>query len=321
MTKQDFLDRAKGSLLESFVTPIINNEPIWAILNVPSDVYVYAFNDDRWEDTIHTMEIEMLSKLLSSGDINDMYETIYLCEKEINLKNEEQPVFEKLELKLFLNRIANADVISVNYIHPTNQFNSIVDHINFMDDKEEKSFVYAILDHEFEVKLIDRNDLEPETISKYSSIYVTNGKIDMSQPISEKNTIIQAEQTPMPEELRNHQSKGRLIRDSKTVWDLKMHETMILCNQEQWTDMLATRVPGGWLYKPTGKGKSNVTSVFVPYVDQIHNEGCTLCGNVQSEQAELIMEVLNHLNDMQSSIDVDGEGVLLSYINEYLKTR
>lgn len=99
----------------------------------------------------------------------------------------------------------------------------------------------------------------------------------------------------------------------KTVWDLKMHEDMTIRD-----NFFATRVPGGWIYELYDADANQANTTFIPYVDQIHNTGCTLCGNNNKRMAHQILDVLNHLNDNQASIDSDGD--LLKYIEEYLNT-
>jgi len=260
MTNEDFLELVDNDTCRMFTTPITDNEPIWAVLNTVNDIFIYGLS--KGYRNIQPISIETLSEMLSRKEAHNYYDVVYLCEEEINLKNEVQPDFQKSDNSGFY---CSREHIGENIAKCDNQCNDCTG---------------TNMENDSTLQEVDEFEEEHEA---------------GATPV---NTIIQPE---------------------KTVWDLDYHENLIV--EGKLKDYLATRVPGGWLYKPSGKGMSAVPSTFVPWADQVHDKGCVLCGYEQGQQAELIMEVLNHLDDMQSSIDVDSEGVLLSYINEYLKTR
>lgn len=104
-------------------------------------------------------------------------------------------------------------------------------------------------------------------------------------------------------------------KSKKTIWDLDYHESLII--EGKMKDYLVLRVPGGWLYKPSGRGMSAVPNTFVPYEAQKFNTGCVLCGNTIESEAQRILSVLDKLNNKGESIENNKE--LLKLITDTLK--
>ena len=251
MRKDDFLNLAQPDMLGEFVTPILDNAPIWKILNA-GKTYVYGYHHklSLVDAVVSPIDLENFTKMLASGELSSKYYVIYLLGEEINNKKiENQPVSE------------NSDMIE-----------DIRDHV-----------------------------LETE---KFNTIIVPS-----TPPVEEDNFDYSVGSTPTP---------------TKTVWDLDMHESLELGNYQQ-----VQRVPGGWIYATfhhaDGNGQ-NITESFVPYEAQKFNTGCVLCGNTIDKTANIVVDVLDHLNEMGESItalslEVDTTGALLNYVKEYLKMR
>ena len=87
MNKEDFLSIAEPHMIEAFETPILNNEPIWTMLNVKNDLYIYGHT--RLGDLVIPIVQESLSEWLSSGELNTMFNVIYLLGEEVDVKEEE----------------------------------------------------------------------------------------------------------------------------------------------------------------------------------------------------------------------------------------
>lgn len=242
MTKEDFLNLARPDMLGEFMTPILDNAPVWKILNA-GKTYVYGYHHKLSFDdaVVSPIDLESFTKMLASGELSSEYYTIYLLGEEINNKEiENQPVSKKSE--------------------------------DF----------YC--------------DINVSTGGKPCDFQCSDCKLMSSdEGIPSNDTIIS------------------VTKPTKTVWDLAMHEGTKI-SQDLW----ATRVPGGWLYE-TGRHESNYT--FVPYQEQKFNTGCVLCGNTTEKTANIVIDVLDHLNEMGESLEVDTSGVLLNYIKEYLKSK
>jgi hypothetical protein len=194
MTEQELLFKHCWIPYHKFEIPILNKEPIWALLNVNKELYVKR----EGQDVIQTITYEEVSNYLT-GNTESSYDTLYIWDKDYNLKDIVQPDFQK------------------------------------------------------------------------------------SEPVT--------------------------IKAKNTIYDLKLHHSMYL---DKFTQV--QRVPGGWLYHKLHLASTDLqkaltdTTTFVPWESPI-------------DQAELIVEVLNHLNEMGESIDVDTSGVLLNTIKEYLRKR
>jgi hypothetical protein len=64
-------------------------------------------------------------------------------------------------------------------------------------------------------------------------------------------------------------------KDSLAIYDMKLHQVLSI------GDSTVKRVPGGWLYSIPASDQSDQV-VFVPFdneFQQMHNEGCVLCGH------------------------------------------
>lgn len=86
MNKEDFLSIAEPDMIETFTIPIINNEPVWKILNAEGNVYVYAYNTSN---VVEAIELEDFTRMLSTGELSIHYYVIYLLGEEVNIKKEE----------------------------------------------------------------------------------------------------------------------------------------------------------------------------------------------------------------------------------------
>jgi len=266
MTNQDFLSSVDNDNCKMFTTPIADNETIYNHLNVSNEMFVYGLCVNT--SVILPISRETLSEMLSRNETHKYYDVVYLCEEEINLKNDEQPVFQKSDNSGFY---CSREHIGENIAKCDNQCDNCTG---------------TNMENDSTLQQIDEFEEEHEA---------------GATPV---NTII-----PNPTSTDT----------TETVWDLDYHESLIV--EGKWKNYLATRVPGGWLYKPHGKGLSAVPSTFVPFEAQKFDTGCVLCGNSIDKNAKLIVEVLDYLNDMGESIDVDTSGVLLNNIKEYLKKR
>jgi hypothetical protein len=156
------------------------------------------------------------------------------------------------------------------------------------------------------------------SLDNYPKILMFTGAFELVEAIyyitlPYEDSVEQEEAQPAA---KNLDMQDTLV-EPKTVWDLKMHEEMFL--QANFTDEHTEgyrydvmRVPGGWIYVTGEK-----VTTFVPYVDQIHNTGCTLCGNSDEKVAQQALDILNYLNDKQASINEDGD--LHQVILDFLK--
>ena len=352
MTNSDFLNLVDNDTCQMFTTPILNNEPIWSMLNIKGDIYVYALSNTH--DSIHTMEVEMLSELLHSGGLDKMYSVIYLVGKEINLKEEEnqratenlQSILDEIdsdashheeiltrldELTEYLTTgldegpeaikqkigyiktlvsLERSRNIRLNDDQPVSEKSETLKGIVrgmpgiFTTQLEPQTDAYQRVVSDYDthindnfqnedialfVQLVDKNPftltnlqrcMGMDTKISFDAMYI----VDLTKYVSDPTLIaeyMEAIETEMEDEIRA--SVNTIIPNptstdtTKTVWDLDYHESLVV--EGKWKDYLVTRVPGGWLYKPSGKGMSAVPSTFVPWEQQIHDTGCTLCGH------------------------------------------
>lgn len=58
-------------------------------------------------------------------------------------------------------------------------------------------------------------------------------------------------------------------KKEKTVFELRLHETLVVKREEKLGDMEITRVPGGWVYSFDFPGYRSSPVVFVPLAE--HN--------------------------------------------------
>ena len=94
MTEQELLTQQIGLSYKKFDIPILNKEPIWALLNVNKNYQLYVKREGM--DVIRTITYEQVGDYLT-GNTDYSFNVLYLCEVD-NLKKEEvQPVFEKSE--------------------------------------------------------------------------------------------------------------------------------------------------------------------------------------------------------------------------------
>ena len=161
-----------------------------------------------------------------------------------------------------------------------------------------------------------------ELSSKYYVIYLlgeeVNNKQIENQPVSEKSEEfycddnvstggkpcdfqcsdckLMSSDEGMPDILANDTIIAPPTLD-KTIYDLSMHELLKIKE-----DLWVTRVPGGWLYE-TGRHEGGYTFVAT------------------EKMANIVVDVLDHLNEMGESLEVDTSGVLYNYIKEYLKSK
>ena len=95
MNKEDFLSIAESDMISSFTIPILNNEPIWKILNAEGPIYIYGCTNDR---LVEPIALEEFGRMLSSKELSNHYYYIYLVGIEVNIKKEEyQQPSEKME--------------------------------------------------------------------------------------------------------------------------------------------------------------------------------------------------------------------------------
>ena len=96
MNKHDFLELIDNDTCEMFFTPITDNEPIYTLLNVPADIFIYGLSYEGLK-VIHPISKELLGEMLSRRETKDYYDVIYICDKEVNNKNNSQPVSENVK--------------------------------------------------------------------------------------------------------------------------------------------------------------------------------------------------------------------------------
>lgn len=80
--------------------------------------------------------------------------------------------------------------------------------------------------------------------------------------------------------------KSKDLTPEDIMYNMRMLESKViyLDNNDDYAyrkakQLLVIRVPGGWTVKDSTDHKTESTTVFVPYVQQVHNTGCVLCGH------------------------------------------
>ena len=82
------------------MTPILDNAPIWKILNA-GKTYVYGYHHklSLVDAVVSPIDLENFTKMLASGELSSKYYVIYLLGEEINNKKiENQPVSENSDM-------------------------------------------------------------------------------------------------------------------------------------------------------------------------------------------------------------------------------